>query len=148
MKAVASTTIRVNGRDADLARGTVSDGVNAAVALRPQSLAILKLLAVRPGVLVSKDEIMFAVWPNIAVTDDSGAVRDRNPQALGEHAHNQDGPSVVSLRASAQEEQSSAVVGYVCGCSRCCLSNWCRLAVVQPPAIGIGSAPVDRGPAF
>ena len=71
MTAVASTTIRVNGRDADLARGTVSDGRNAAVALRPQSLAILKLLAVRPGVLVSKDEIMFAVWPNIAVTDDS-----------------------------------------------------------------------------
>ena len=71
MTAVASTTIRVNGRDADLARGTVSDGRNAAVALRPQSLAILKLLAVRPGVLVSKDEIMSAVWPNIAVTDDS-----------------------------------------------------------------------------
>ena len=69
--AVASTTIRVNGRDADLARGTVSDGRNAAVALRPQSLAILKLLVAKPGVLVSKDEIMSAVWPNIAVTDDS-----------------------------------------------------------------------------
>jgi adenylate cyclase len=71
MAAVASTTIRVNGRDADLARGTVSDGRNAAVALRPQSLAILKLLVVKPGVLVSRDEIMSAVWPNIAVTDDS-----------------------------------------------------------------------------
>ncbi len=71
MAAVASTTIRVNGREADLARGTVSDGLNAAVALRPQSLTILKLLALRPGVLVSKDEIMLAVWPNIAVTDDS-----------------------------------------------------------------------------
>ena len=71
MTAVASTTIRVNGRDADLARGTVSDGRNAAVALRPQSLTILKLLVVKPGVLVSRDEIMSAVWPNIAVTDDS-----------------------------------------------------------------------------
>ena len=71
MTVVASTTIRVNGRDADLARGTVSDGRNAAVALRPQSLTILKLLVVKPGVLVSRDEIMSAVWPNIAVTDDS-----------------------------------------------------------------------------
>jgi len=71
MTAVASTTIRVNGRAADLARGTVSDGRNAAVALRPQSLAILRLLAAKPGVLVAKDEIMSAVWPNIAVTDDS-----------------------------------------------------------------------------
>jgi adenylate cyclase len=71
MTAVASTTIRVNGRDADLARGTVSGGRNATVALRPQSLAILKLLVIKPGVLVSKDEIMSAVWPNIAVTDDS-----------------------------------------------------------------------------
>ncbi len=71
MTAVASTTIRVNGREADLARGTVSDGMNAVVALRPQSLAILRLLAAEPGVLVARDEIMSAVWPKIAVTDDS-----------------------------------------------------------------------------
>ena len=71
MTAVGSTTIRVNGRAADLTRGTVSDGTTGAVALRPQSLAILRLLAAKPGVLVPKDEIMSAVWPNIAVTDDS-----------------------------------------------------------------------------
>ena len=71
MMAAASTTIRVNGREADLARGTVSDGTTGTVALRPQSLAILRLLAAKPGVLVAKDEIMSAVWPNIAVTDDS-----------------------------------------------------------------------------
>ncbi len=71
MTAVGSTTIRVNGREADLARGTVSDGTTAAVALRPQSLAILRLLAAKPGVLVAKDEIMSAVWPDVAVTDDS-----------------------------------------------------------------------------
>ena len=71
MTAVSSTTIRVNGRVADLKRGTVSYGATGAVALRPQSLAILRLLAAKPGVLVAKDEIMSAVWPNIAVTDDS-----------------------------------------------------------------------------
>lgn len=71
MTSVGSTTIRVNGRAADLTRGTVSDGTTSAVTLRPQSLAILRLLAAKPGVLVAKDEIMSAVWPNIAVTDDS-----------------------------------------------------------------------------
>ena len=71
MTAVGSTTIRVNGRAVDLTRGTVSDGATGAVALRPQSLAILRLLAAKPGVLIAKDEIMSAVWPNIAVTDDS-----------------------------------------------------------------------------
>lgn len=71
MTAVGSTTIRVNGRAADLTRGTVSDGTTGAVSLRPQSLTILRLLAAKPGALVSKDEILSAVWPNIAVTDDS-----------------------------------------------------------------------------
>lgn len=71
MTAVGSTTIRVNGRAADLTRGTVTDGTTGAVTLRPQSLAILRLLAAKPGALVAKDEIMSAVWPNIAVTDDS-----------------------------------------------------------------------------
>ena len=84
----AATTIRVNGRDADLARGTVSDGTTGAVALRPQSLAILRLLVAKPGVLVAKDEIMSAVWPNIAVTDDSlvQCVTEIR-KALGDHSH-------------------------------------------------------------
>ncbi len=88
MTAVGSTTIRVNGREADLARGIVTDGTTAAVALRPQSLAILRLLAAKPGVLVAKDEIMSAVWPNIAVTDDSlvQCVTEIR-KALGDNAH-------------------------------------------------------------
>src|ERR1044072_36698 len=39
--------------------------------LRPKTFAILKYLAENPGRLVSKDEIFAAVWPDIAVTDDT-----------------------------------------------------------------------------
>ncbi|MEQ1804529.1 MAG: winged helix-turn-helix domain-containing protein [Burkholderiaceae bacterium] len=42
-----------------------------AVPLRPQTLAVLACLARRPGELVSKNELMRAVWPGVAVTDDS-----------------------------------------------------------------------------
>ena len=152
--AVASTTIRVNGRDADLSRGTVSDGRNAAVALRPQSLAILRLLVAKPGVLVSKDEIMSAVWPNIAVTDDSlvQCVTEIR-KALGDDRH-----AVIKtvpkrgyvFESGAQEKDQSCreVMDCVCSCNRCCIGNCWGFTVVQSPATWIGSAPVDRGSAF
>ena len=152
MTAVASTTIRVNGRDADLARGTVSDGRKAAVALRPQSLAILKLLAVKPGVLVSRDEIMSAVWPNIAVTDDSlvQCVTEIR-KALG----------MTGTQSSRRCPSAAMSSSWHAGGDQSCretrgrrlrlqpLLHWQLLGLlVQPPATWIGSTPVDRGPAF
>ena len=131
MTAVASTTIRVNGRDADLARGTVSDGRNAAIALRPQSLAILKLLAIKPGVLVSRDEIMSAVWPNIAVTDDSlvQCVTEIR-KALGDDRH-----AIIKtvpkrgyvFEPGAQGETSPAA------------KSWTKFAVATAVALAIGA---------
>ena len=131
MTAVASTTIRVNGRDADLARGTVSNGRNVAVALRPQSLAILKLLVIKPGVLVSKDEIMSAVWPNIAVTDDSlvQCVTEIR-KALGDDRH-----AIIKtvpkrgyvFEPGAQEEASTAA------------RSWTMFAVAAAVALAIGA---------
>jgi len=47
-----------------LVRGSV-------VALRPKSFALLIYLARRPGRLLSKDELIEAVWPDVVVTDDS-----------------------------------------------------------------------------
>lgn len=47
-----------------LVRGSV-------IALRPKSFALLVYLAHRPGRLLSKDELIEAVWPNVVVTDDS-----------------------------------------------------------------------------
>jgi TolB-like protein/Flp pilus assembly protein TadD len=71
--------------DLDAERVTGPDG--RAVALRPQTFAVLKLLIANPGRLVTKDELQTAVWPGIAVTDDSlvqciGEIR----KALGDEA--------------------------------------------------------------
>lgn len=56
--------------DVDLDRGElrVSDTV---IALRPKSFALLVYLARHPGRLLTKDELIEAVWPDVAVTDDS-----------------------------------------------------------------------------
>ncbi len=57
----------------------------AEVPLRPQTLAVFCHLAARPDVVVSKEELFAAVWPNLMVTDDSlvQCVREIR-QALGE----------------------------------------------------------------
>jgi len=41
------------------------------ITLRPKTFAVLTYLATHPGRLVSKDEILAAVWPNLVVTDDT-----------------------------------------------------------------------------
>jgi TolB-like protein/DNA-binding winged helix-turn-helix (wHTH) protein len=88
MTAFASTTTRINGRDVDLSLGTVGNGGRPPVALRPQALAVLTLLAAKPGALLSKDELMAAVWPGISVTDDSlvQCITEIR-KALGDGAH-------------------------------------------------------------
>jgi pimeloyl-ACP methyl ester carboxylesterase/DNA-binding winged helix-turn-helix (wHTH) protein len=43
----------------------------ARVALRAQVFSVLRCLARRPGALVTKDELMHAVWPRVVVTEDS-----------------------------------------------------------------------------
>jgi DNA-binding winged helix-turn-helix (wHTH) protein/tetratricopeptide (TPR) repeat protein len=55
------------------------------VPLRPKTWSVLRHLASKPGVLVSKEELLAEVWPGVAVTDDTliksiGEVR----QALGD----------------------------------------------------------------
>ena len=44
---------------------------DALVPLAPKGLDLLLLLVARPGTLVSKDEIMRALWPDVAVTDNA-----------------------------------------------------------------------------
>jgi TolB-like protein/DNA-binding winged helix-turn-helix (wHTH) protein len=77
-----------NGVVADLANDTLRDRTGAQIPLRPQAFAVLRCLAERPGQLVTKDEIMAAVWPGVAVTDDSlvQAVGDIR-RAIGDEAH-------------------------------------------------------------
>lgn len=67
----APTSLRLNGRDVDLQRGVVAKTSGTTVTLRPQAAAVLQVLAARQGKLVSKDELVAAVWRGVAVTDDS-----------------------------------------------------------------------------
>jgi DNA-binding winged helix-turn-helix (wHTH) protein len=41
------------------------------IRLRPKSLDVLRYLAEHPGRLVSKEQLIQAIWPGVAVTDDS-----------------------------------------------------------------------------
>jgi len=52
----------------DLRSGRLLRGA-AAIPLRPKTWAVLHYLAKRPGVLVSKDELLDAVWGSVAVTE-------------------------------------------------------------------------------
>lgn len=54
----------------DLNRGClVSNGRD--IPLRPKTFAVLAFLVQRPGQLVSKEELLEAVWPGLIVTDDT-----------------------------------------------------------------------------
>src|SRR5262249_52642680 len=78
----------VNGRTVDLRRGSITDGSGQMVKLRPQAAHVLRILAARPGIPVTKDELMDAVWPGIAVTDDSlvQCIKEVR-KALGDERH-------------------------------------------------------------
>lgn len=54
----------------DLTRGSLRVG-DQEIALRPKAFDVLRHLADNAGRLVSKKELFEAVWPNVAVTDDS-----------------------------------------------------------------------------
>jgi TolB-like protein/DNA-binding winged helix-turn-helix (wHTH) protein len=54
----------------DLGRGCLKSGEND-IALRPKSFEVLRMLVENAGRLVSKDEIVAAVWPDVIVTDSS-----------------------------------------------------------------------------
>jgi TolB-like protein/DNA-binding winged helix-turn-helix (wHTH) protein/Tfp pilus assembly protein PilF len=64
-------TVAINGVTADFGSETLRDQSGAPVDLRPQAFAVLRYFVEQAGRLVTKDELMQAVWPGIAVTDDS-----------------------------------------------------------------------------
>ena len=70
MSSSTSGVYRFAGCTLDTARGCVLIG-DRAVPLRPQSFRLLGYLVENAGRLVSKDEIIAAIWPNIFVSDDS-----------------------------------------------------------------------------
>ncbi len=69
----------LDGRGYRLRRGASS------IELPPKALDLLFLLASRPGALVSKDDILDALWPGVSVTDNAiTQVVSELRQALGE----------------------------------------------------------------
>jgi DNA-binding winged helix-turn-helix (wHTH) protein len=62
----------------DLTRGCVFDG-DREIELRPKSFEVLRYLVENAGRLVSKDELIGRIWPNVIVNDDSRCVSDRAP---------------------------------------------------------------------
>ena len=63
--------LNLPGFEFDPGRSELRTTAGVRVALRPQVLAVLACLTGRAGRLVSKDELMHAVWPGGAVTEDS-----------------------------------------------------------------------------
>jgi TolB-like protein len=63
--------LRIGGAEANLREGRIRASDGTETELRPQSAAVLRLLAARAGETVSKDELHAAVWGDIAVTEDS-----------------------------------------------------------------------------
>jgi TolB-like protein len=67
----APTAVLINGVVADLSSETLRDAGGRAVALRPQAFATLRHMIANANRLVTKGELIEAVWRGTAVTDDS-----------------------------------------------------------------------------
>src|SRR5215469_221208 len=61
---------RFGGMTLDLARGSLRNG-SGDVRLRPKSFDLLIFFVTNAGRLLSKDELLQAVWPGVFVTEDS-----------------------------------------------------------------------------
>jgi predicted ATPase len=87
--------IALAGHWLDLRAGTLCDARGTLVSIRPQAWSLLELLARHAGQVVSREQILQAVWPGLVVTDGSiaQAVKDLRA-ALGVH-----GRSVVQTVA-------------------------------------------------
>jgi DNA-binding winged helix-turn-helix (wHTH) protein/tetratricopeptide (TPR) repeat protein len=63
--------LRFSGFELDRQRADLRGPDGEAIKLRPKTLGILNLLAANAGRVLSKQELMDAVWPNVHVGDDS-----------------------------------------------------------------------------
>ena len=70
MRRDSEMTFRFEGLTLDLARGRLLDGATD-VMLRPKAFALLSYLVRDSGRVVTKGELMSALWPDVTVTEDS-----------------------------------------------------------------------------
>jgi formylglycine-generating enzyme required for sulfatase activity/DNA-binding winged helix-turn-helix (wHTH) protein len=83
----AQRVLRFDRFALDLTRGCLRLG-DQEIELRPKAFDVLRHLAANAGVLVLKQDLYDAVWPNISVSDDSlvQCIRELR-QKLGDHDH-------------------------------------------------------------
>jgi pimeloyl-ACP methyl ester carboxylesterase/DNA-binding winged helix-turn-helix (wHTH) protein len=83
-----NTPLALAGFSFDPGRLELQDATGAPVPLRAQALAVLGCLARQRGHVVTRDELMHAVWRDVVVTDGSLAqCINEIRQALGDSAH-------------------------------------------------------------
>ena len=70
MHTIAHTIFQFEGFSLDVTRGLLSAN-DRELPLRPKSFEVLRYLVENPDRLLSKEELMQAIWPNVVVTDDS-----------------------------------------------------------------------------
>src|ERR1700694_5654174 len=63
--------LRFAGFELDPRRAELRRPGGEAIKLRPKTFAVLTLFAANPGRVLSKQELMEAVWPDVHVGDDS-----------------------------------------------------------------------------
>jgi TolB-like protein len=64
-------TLRLGTCVLNLNRGSLRDNDGAEIPLRPKSLDLLLTLARNPRRVMSRDELLESVWPNVTVTEDN-----------------------------------------------------------------------------
>ena len=92
---MTSTTNRIGAFTLDLRRLCLL-GPSGPVELRPKSFEVLTYFAQHPDRVISRDELLKVVWPNINVTDDSfDSLYQRDTQGVGVGwtGTHQDGPA-------------------------------------------------------
>src|SRR5262245_42699150 len=71
MNIPSAQTLTINGVIADFGSESLRDESGSLIDLRPQAFAVLRYMSENANRLVTKDELMQAVWPGVVVTDDS-----------------------------------------------------------------------------
>lgn len=71
MDSQGELSFRIEDVTVDLAAGQILDAAGRPVPLRHQSFEVLRQLVAGRGRVLGKEELISAVWPGIAVTDDS-----------------------------------------------------------------------------
>jgi DNA-binding winged helix-turn-helix (wHTH) protein len=75
-----------SGHTLDLGKGRLWNS-HGDVMLRPKSLTLLTYLVRNPGRVISKDELIEAVWPDVMVSDESLRGRGADPHRPAPRHH-------------------------------------------------------------